>query len=99
MDKIISIVGSPQLTSWDMLLWRTELLVGGSGSGLEKWAVHDSTEAARLHLPDSVHAFVLTTPEHVASNTPDKEFEKFSPNRRKTAALMQTTVFGSRRLF
>jgi hypothetical protein len=63
------------------------------------WKNGQYTTQPRLHLPDSVHAFVLTTPEHVASNTPVKEFEKFSPNRRKTAALMQTTVFGSRKLF
>jgi homoserine O-acetyltransferase/O-succinyltransferase len=74
MDKIVSIVGSPQLTSWDMLLWRTELLAVEADPD---WKNGQYTIQPKLHLLDSVHALVLTTPESVASNTPVKDFEKF----------------------
>jgi homoserine O-acetyltransferase/O-succinyltransferase len=74
MDKIVSIVGSPQLTSWDMLLWRTELLAVEADPD---WKNGQYTTQPKLHLLDSVHALVLTTPESVASNTPVKDFEKF----------------------
>lgn len=73
MDKIISIVGSPQLTSWDMLLWRTELLAVEADPD---WKNGLYTTPPKLHLLDSVHALALTTPEYVASNTPTKEFER-----------------------
>jgi homoserine O-acetyltransferase len=74
MDKIVSIVGSPRLTSWDMLLWRTELLAVEADPD---WKNGHYTTEPKLHLLDSVHALVLTTPEYVASNTPTKDFEKF----------------------
>src|SRR5919109_301112 len=74
MDKIVSIVGSPQLTSWDMLLWRTELLAVEADPD---WKNGQYVTQPKLHLLDSVHALVLTTPEYVASNTATKDFEKF----------------------
>lgn len=74
MDKIVSIEGSPQLTSWDMLLWRTELLAVEADPD---WKNGEYTTEPKLHLLDSVHALVLTTPEFIASNTPVKDFEKF----------------------
>ena len=74
MDKIVSIVGSPQLTSWDMLVWRTELLAVEADP---EWQSGRYTTEPKLHLLDSVHALVLTTPEYVATNTPSKDFEKF----------------------
>ena len=74
MDKIVSIAGSPQLTSWDMLVWRTELLALETDPD---WKNGQYTTQPKLHLLDSVHALVLTTPENVASSTPAKDFEKF----------------------
>ena len=74
MDKIVSIAGSPQLTSWDMLVWRTELLAVEADP---EWQNGRYTTEPKLHLQDSVHALVLTTPEYVATNTPSKDFEKF----------------------
>ncbi|MGB7640908.1 MAG: alpha/beta fold hydrolase, partial [Terriglobales bacterium] len=74
MDSIISIVGSPQLTSWDMLLWRTELLAAESDP---EWNHGNYTKAPKLHLMDSVFALALTTPEYVATKTPAKDFDKY----------------------
>jgi len=74
MDSIISIVGSPQLTSWDMLVWRTELLAANSDLD---WNHGQYTKPPKLHLMDSVHALVLTSPEYVANNTPIHDFDKF----------------------
>lgn len=74
MDKIVSIAGSPQLTSWDKLVWRTELLAVEADP---EWQNGRYTTEPKLHLQDSIHALVLTTPEYVADNTPPKDFEKF----------------------
>lgn len=74
MDKVVSIAGSPQLTSWDMLVWRTELLAVEADP---EWNNGQYTTQPKLHLLDSVHALVLTTPENVARGTPRKDFEKF----------------------
>jgi homoserine O-acetyltransferase len=74
MDKIVSIVGSPQLTSWDMLVWRTELLATKMDPD---WRNGQYNTPPKLHLQDSVHALVLTTPEYITANTHTKGFEKF----------------------
>jgi len=72
-DSVISIVGSPQLTSWDLLVWRTELLAAESDP---EWNHGHYTKPPKLHLMDSVHALALTTPEYVAK-TPTKDFDKY----------------------
>lgn len=74
IDKAVSIVGSPQLTSWDFLLWRTELLAAEADPD---WKNGLYATPPKLHLQDSVHALALTTPEYVASHTPAQDFEKF----------------------
>src|SRR5258708_36704128 len=74
MEKIVTSGVVTQLTSWDMLLWRTELLAVDADPD---WKNGQYTTQPKLHLLDSVHALALTTPEHVASSTPVKEFERF----------------------
>jgi len=74
MDKIVSIEGSPQLTSWDMLWLRTELLAVEADPD---WNHGQYTTQPKLHLYDSVFALIYNTPEYVATKTPTKDFEKF----------------------
>jgi homoserine O-acetyltransferase/O-succinyltransferase len=74
MDKIVSIQGSPQLTSWDMLWLRTELLAVEADPD---WDHGQYTTEPKLHLYDSVFALIYTTPEYFATKTPTKDFEKF----------------------
>ena len=78
MDKIVSIEGSPQLTSWDMLWLRTGLLAVESDSD---WNNGQYTTEPKLHLFDSVFSLILRTPEYVASKRPTKDFEKFFAGR------------------
>jgi homoserine O-acetyltransferase len=68
MDKVVSIVGSPQETD-------------------SEWQKGRYTTEPKLHLLDSVHALVLTTPENVASNTPTKDFEKFFAEQAEDGSL------------
>src|SRR5208283_4031874 len=74
MDKIVSIEGSPQLTSWDMLWLRTELLAVEADPD---WNHGQYTTEPKLHLYNSVFALIYNTPEYVATKTPTKDFEKF----------------------
>ena len=74
IDKAVSIEGSPQLTSADMLLWRTELLAAEADPD---WKNGRYTTPPKLHLQDSIHALALTTPEYVATNTSPGDFDKF----------------------
>jgi len=73
-DRVVSIVGSPQLTAWDMQVWRTEELAIQTDPD---WHNGRYTTPPKLHLLDSVHTLVLTTPQDVATNTPARDFEKF----------------------
>jgi homoserine O-acetyltransferase/O-succinyltransferase len=74
MDKIVSIVGSPQLTSYDLLLWRTALLALESDPD---WKQGLYTRQPSLHLMDMVQSLALQTPQFVAENTPREEYPKF----------------------
>jgi homoserine O-acetyltransferase len=74
MDVAIPVVGSPKLTSYDMLLWRTEEAAmladpayqGGRYAGNPKMAV-----------VQLIHNMNLTTPEFRVKTTSPGEFEAF----------------------
>ncbi|MGH9714799.1 MAG: alpha/beta fold hydrolase [Candidatus Acidiferrales bacterium] len=74
VDKIVSIVGSPQLTSYDLLLWRTLLLALESDPD---WKQGQYTREPALHLMNMVQSLALQTPQFVATNTPRKDFSNF----------------------
>lgn len=74
MDVAVPIVGSPELTSYDMLLWRTEeeamladpAYAGGRYAG-----------SPRLATVQLIHNLNLTTPSLRVTTTKPAEFEKF----------------------
>ena len=76
-DKAIPIVGSPQLTTTDLLLWNAEL---------------HAIEAAKppragMRAVADMHAFALTTPNYRATETTPAAAEKFmSENEQNTPA-------------
>jgi homoserine O-acetyltransferase len=73
-DKVVSIVGSPQLTSYDLLEWRT------SQAALEsdrEWNEGRYTRQPPLHLLNMVQALVSQTPQFVATNTPRQKYQEF----------------------
>jgi homoserine O-acetyltransferase/O-succinyltransferase len=74
VDKVISIVGSPQLTAYDLLLWRTTLLALESDPN---WKEGRYTGEPALHLMNMVQMLALYTPQYVVSHNPRREFQKF----------------------
>jgi homoserine O-acetyltransferase/O-succinyltransferase len=74
MDKTISILGSPQLTAYDLLLWRSMLLALESDPG---WKEGRYTSQPALHLMNMVQTLALQTPQYVASHNPRREYQKF----------------------
>ena len=74
MDKIVSIAGSPQLTSYDLLLWNTALLALESDPD---WNQGQYTHQPALHLMNMVQALALQTPQFVVAGTPRASYAKF----------------------
>ena len=74
MDKAVSIVGSPQLTAYDLLLWRSTLLALESDPG---WKDGRYTSQPALHLMNMVQTLTLQTPQYVVSHNPRADYQKF----------------------
>jgi homoserine O-acetyltransferase len=66
VSKVVSIAGSPQLTSYDRLLWRTSILALKSDPD---WAEGRYKKQPQLHLMNMVLTLVVQTPEYVATHT------------------------------
>lgn len=70
-DRAVPIIGSPKLTSTDLLLWHAQLT-----------AIEDAQKQGvdpRMVMPAvaAMHNFALFTPEYRARKTPAEEFESF----------------------
>ena len=76
MDKAVPIVGTPRLTSTDLILWQAEL------SALENARSLD----AGMSTVTAIHAFALTTPEYRAAHTPAAGYRKFLSDQEHGAA-------------
>ena len=74
VDKVVSIVGSPQLTSYDRLLWRTSSLALRSDPD---WAEGQYKKEPRLHLMNMLQTLVLQTPDYVATHTSRETYPAF----------------------
>lgn len=74
MDVAIPIVGSPRLTSYDMMLWRAEeeALLEDPGYQGGNYTVAPKMKTVML-----LHSINLTTPEFRVATTSPAEFEKF----------------------
>jgi homoserine O-acetyltransferase/O-succinyltransferase len=74
MDKVVSIVGSPQLTAYDLLLWRSALLALESDPG---WKEGRYDSQPTLHLMNMLQMLALLTPQYVVSHNARSEYQKF----------------------
>ena len=78
MDLAVPIVGSPRLTSYDLLLWQAELEAAQDDPMFEGG---NYTERPKLPLVDFIHTMNVSTPAHYARNISrndyDKEQEKY----------------------
>ncbi len=74
MDRLVPIVGSPQLDATDLLLWTSE------EHTIEEdrdWNGGNYTSQPPLRALADIHAFALTTPKYRAEQTPRKDFASF----------------------
>lgn len=76
MDKAIPIVGSPRLTSYDLLLWTAEL---GAIESDAAWMNGDyaSPPVAGMKTVADIHELALTTPAYRAAHTSPADFPQF----------------------
>ena len=83
MDKVVSIVGTPQMTSYDLLLWQTQLKTIEDGLR----AGGDPREA--LHTAALIHQLAIETPRRRAAQTKPSDFaEYFKGTQTRLAARM-----------
>lgn len=82
MDEAIPIVGSPRLTSYDLLLWTAELHAIESD---RNWNHGDYTSppAAGMATVADIHSMNLTTPAYRVTHTSRAEFPKFLNDTQK----------------
>jgi homoserine O-acetyltransferase len=82
MDKAIPIVGSPQLTSYDLLLWTAELHVLESDPAWNG-GEYSSPQAASMATAADVLALALTTPQDRIRHIPPRDFRQFLEKNRQ----------------
>ena len=72
MNKAVAVVGSPRLTSYDLLLWQTELnVINNACAGKSK------KENTGMKTLAGVHNLHSRTPNYIAANTPPESFPRF----------------------
>ena len=77
--KAVAIVGSPQLSSYDLLLWHTELMA------IETAAQAGPQGPDPMRLVAGIHTLALQTPAYIARTTPPAAFAPF-------AASVETSI-------
>lgn len=79
LERAVPIIGTPRLTSADLLLWQAEL------SAIET----ARSPAEGMKTVAAIHAFALTTPDYLAARTPPQTFTNYLKTQQdETAQLM-----------
>jgi homoserine O-acetyltransferase len=71
LDKAVAIVGSPRLTSYDLLLWQAELNAINAGRGKTKG------KNAAMKTVAAIHTLHVRTPRYITTNTAPEDFPQF----------------------
>jgi homoserine O-acetyltransferase len=82
MDKAVSIVGSPKLTSYGLLLWSTQLAV------IDALIDQPGGDLSARRINSDVSMLNLQTPSYVVGTTPSDQFETLMATSEKSAELM-----------
>lgn len=87
MDNAIPMVGTPRLTTYDLLLWTTELSV------IE--ALHGKPDGDRqaMKIIGGIHALALTTPANVNQQTKPEDFPRFFVDQEKGVSQFDAIDF------
>ena len=78
LNKAIAIVGSPRLTSYDLLLWHAELNAIDAGRGKPQG------ENAAMKTVAAIHNLHLRTPHYITTNTTPESFPQFLATTEKS---------------
>jgi homoserine O-acetyltransferase len=78
LDKAIAIVGSPRLTSYDLLLWQSELNAIDVGRGKPQG------ENAAMKTVAAIHHLHLRTPRYITTHTAPESFPQFLAEAEKS---------------
>lgn len=73
MDLAVPIVGTPRLTSYDLLLWQAEVEAAQDDPMFQGG---NYSERPKLPLVEFIHTMNLSTPEHYARTVPRNSYEK-----------------------
>jgi homoserine O-acetyltransferase len=73
MDLAVPIVGSPRLTSYDLLLWQSEIEAAQDDPLFQGG---NYTQAPKLPLVEFIHTMNLSTPAHYARTISRDDYEK-----------------------
>jgi homoserine O-acetyltransferase len=76
MDKAIPIMGSPRLTSYDLLLWTAELHAIEADADWKNGG-YTSPPAAAMKTVGDIHSLNLTTPQYRVEHTAPEQFPHF----------------------
>jgi homoserine acetyltransferase len=71
MDLVIPIIGTPRQTSYDLLLWKTQLLT------IESNRDEKDGEAEAMRIVAGIQALAIQTPAYVAAQIKPEGFEQF----------------------
>jgi homoserine O-acetyltransferase len=82
MDKAVSIVGSPKLTSYDLLLWSTQLAV------IEALINQPGGDLSARRINSGVSMLNLQTPSYIVETTPSDQFETLMATSEQSSELM-----------
>jgi homoserine O-acetyltransferase/O-succinyltransferase len=74
MDRIVAVVPSPRMSSYDLLLWRSEL--NAIQSDIE-WRGGEYTGRPMMKTVVDIHKLHLQTPSKIAHDTPTSGYPKF----------------------
>ena len=92
VDKAVPIVGSPRLTAYDLLLWRSE------ESAIEEdkdWNGGNYTTQPHLNAVAEIHNLALTTPSYRTRETAANKFPEFLDGVDKDGLGRMTLATGS----
>lgn len=84
LDKAVAVVGSPRLTSYDLLLWQAEI------SAAQAAGENPGGKDAALKALAAIHQLHLRTPRYFSAHTPPEAFPQFFAEAQKGIATYNT---------
>jgi homoserine O-acetyltransferase/O-succinyltransferase len=71
MDKVITYVGTPQLTTFDLMLWKSQI------AAIESWERNGGSKDDLADVIITIHSLLATTPDHKNRQVNRDNFETY----------------------